>query len=218
MIDPAPGLVGGRRRSKVVGVWVLLGGLVMGMGVASVATVVIGSPATSSPSAPEQPGGGVFAQTTVLLPAPEAGRFPWALPCRTSFPQPSYKPSLVTGEAANCTAQSRQVIYTLDGPSNALSVPTGVQPRDWPIDGSVHPGAYVFFTAVDGFQAMPLPMGGITHTESRTVTLRNGVGRVTVPKNGYGDLPGRVALTRHPVHRDDDARTHQHRHKRRDTG
>jgi len=106
--------------------------------------------------------------------------------CPSAAPQPRYRPQAVSTETTDCRPGLYIITYALSGQSNTRAVPSGVEPKDWPRDGSVHPASQISFSAVSGYTSLPAPMATPTYYDINAARFGQTTVRVTAPKNGYG--------------------------------
>lgn len=106
--------------------------------------------------------------------------------CPAHLAGPTYRPREVSAQTTQCLPGLYVITYTLSGPSNTRAVPPGVQPKDWPLDGSVHPASQISFSAASGYTSLPAPMATPTYYDITPGRFGQTTVRVTAPKSGYG--------------------------------
>lgn len=106
--------------------------------------------------------------------------------CPATVERPTYRPPAVSSQTIDCRPGLYVVTYALSGPSNTRAVPAGTEPKNWPLDGSVHPASQISFTAANGYTALPAPMATPTYYDIYAAQFGQTIVRVTAPKSGYG--------------------------------
>lgn len=106
--------------------------------------------------------------------------------CPTTVEGPTYRPPAVSSQTIDCRPGLYVITYALSGRSNTRAVPAGTEPRNWPLDGSVHPASQISFAAANGYTELPAPMATPTYYDIYAARFGQTSVRVTAPKNGYG--------------------------------